>query len=117
MVSPPCPQYTSSCLRIVSSIRLDAMECLDGTPCYNSPTPPCCYDIGIVELVARCGGDAGCIRYYSNTATYFPELSVDSDLPPFDWSHINQGFKDSFFIFLFIFTIYCIVKVLNLPAK
>jgi hypothetical protein len=54
------------------------MECLDGTPCYNTPTPPCCYDIGIVELVARCGGDAGCIRYYSNTATLFPDFPPDT---------------------------------------
>jgi hypothetical protein len=29
----------------------------------------------------------------------------------------EQGFRESFFIFLIIFVIYCIVKVLHLPLK
>jgi hypothetical protein len=54
------------------------MLCSDGTPCYNVPTPPCCSDIGIAELVSYCGGNIGCIEYYSNTSVVYPHFAPDT---------------------------------------
>jgi hypothetical protein len=54
------------------------MHCLDGTECYYAPLPPCCNDVGIVELVVRCNGDTGCIRYYSNTSVIYPQFAPDT---------------------------------------
>jgi len=74
-----------------------------------------------------------CIRYYSsilNTSSgcveYSPpppptECEIYSSSgggePYFDWALANQGFKDSFFLFLTMFAVYCIVKILHLPLK
>jgi len=35
----------------------------------------------------------------------------------FDWELSKQGFKDAFPVFLAIFAVYCVVKVLHLPFK
>jgi len=49
-----------------------------------------------------------------------PPLSSSSSSvgePVFDWGLAEQGFKESFPLFLTIFCVYCIVKILHFPFK
>jgi hypothetical protein len=122
IASPSCPEYSSLCHRVVTSIRLEQMQCLDGSWCGAVPIPPCCNDIGIVELVVRCGGDTGCIKYYSNTSPIFAWSAdaadtLSSSSAAFDWGAAEVGFRDSFDIFIMIFAVFVIVKMLNMAVK
>jgi len=117
MISPPCPDYTSHCQRFMVSVRLEQMVCLDGTECgvdVGVPVPACCNDIGVIELVKRCGGDLGCIDYYSNSATIFPgfppdTLSVDSLINMF-----ALGMQGGFLTYLPLFAMSCMILVVIL---
>jgi len=86
--APPCPDHTLLCQRIIVSFRLEQMQCSDGTTYCgadaNGIVPACCNDIGIREIVNRCGGNLDCVDYYANSVTIFPSLVVSSDTVSID---------------------------------
>jgi hypothetical protein len=128
---PPCVNSFGNsggaCTYWVVGVHLYQLGAPDGSPCFSeSPgypyANPDCLGYGLPQIINRCGGDTGCVNYY--TTSYQLGLSVPDTVyvaetsgSSFDWDYVNHGFRDAFFVFLFIFAVYAVVKVLSLSSK
>jgi len=106
-----------SCTYWVVAVNLQQLHDAGGNYCLQGDSfNPACANIGIRELLQHCDGwNTGgndCFGYYSNSVQIFPNVS-DS----FDWVSAKSGFRDVFFVFLYILVVWAVVKVLNMGAK
>jgi hypothetical protein len=59
----------------------------------------------------------GCSPYAPSSSACHEETLSSSSSAVFDWAAAGDGFRDSFDIFIMVFAVFAIVKMLNMAAK